>query len=207
MLPIETIITFALASCLLCLAPGPDNIFVLAQSALHGRKSGLMVTSGLCTGLIVHTTAVAIGIAAIFRSSILAFNLLKFIGVGYLLYLAWKSFRAKDSSLDSRNSIRDSRLYRRGVIMNVTNPKVSIFFLAFLPQFVSPDNGMVTLQILSLGFIFIISTFIVFGFIALMAGSLGEFFRRYPSSQSIMNKIAGTVFVGLAVKLLVSTKQ
>ncbi|BBO91319.1 LysE family translocator [Desulfosarcina ovata] len=203
MLPIETLAPFFMASILLALAPGPDNIFVLTQSALRGRVAGLLVTLGLCTGLIVHTTAVAFGVAVIFKASALAFTALKLFGAGYLLYLAWLIFRSSAETIAAgqRSELSYARLYRRGIIMNVTNPKVSIFFLAFLPQFADPARGSLTLQMLLLGGVFIVSTILVFGGIAFLAGSIGGWLNRSPRTQVIMNRLAGMVFVGLALKL------
>ena len=148
MIPIETLATFFAASLLLALAPGPDNIFVLTQSAVHGRKAGLTVTLGLCTGLIVHTTAVAFGVAIIFQASAFAFTALKLFGAGYLVYLAWHAFRAAAETIlaERGNGLSSIKLYRRGILMNVTNPKVSIFFLAFLPQFADPSRGPLNLS-------------------------------------------------------------
>lgn len=199
----ESLVAFTIASALLALAPGPDNIFVLTQSTLLGWKKGVLVTIGLCTGLIFHTFAVAFGIAAIFQASVLAFTILKTIGVAYLLYLAWQAFRASASRLDNEttNQLSAVKLYRRGIIMNITNPKVSIFFLAFLPQFTSPANGSVAVQVMILGLIFILMTFLVFSGIAMAAGSLGSLLNRSPKIQVYMNRIAGTVFGGLAFKL------
>jgi threonine/homoserine/homoserine lactone efflux protein len=203
LLPIETLAAFFAASILLALAPGPDNIFVLTQSALRGKGPGLVVTLGLCTGLIVHTTAVALGVAVIFQASALAFTALKLFGVGYLLYLAWQAFRAAATKIAAaRNGeLSLGRLYRRGILMNVTNPKVSIFFLAFLPQFADPARGSLTLQLLLLGGVFILATILVFGAIALLAGILGEWLNRSEKSQRVLNRVAGSVFVGLALKL------
>ena len=203
MMPIDTLAAFFTASILLALAPGPDNIFVLTQSALRGKMAGLLVTLGLCTGLIVHTTAVAFGVAVIFQASALAFTMLKLFGAGYLLYLAWVVFRASAEKIGTgrASGLSYGRLYRRGIIMNVTNPKVSIFFLAFLPQFADPARGSLTLQLLLLGGVFIVSTIIVFGGIALLAGAIGGWLNRSPRTQLIMNRLAGVVFVGLAVKL------
>ena len=203
MIPIETLVTFFLASVLLGLAPGPDNIFVLTQSALRGRTAGLLVTLGLCTGLVVHTTAVAFGVAVIFQASAVAFTALKLFGAGYLLYLAWHAFRASVAKISAgrENELGYGKLYRRGIIMNVTNPKVSIFFLAFLPQFADPARGSLTLQMLLLGGVFIVSTVLVFGSIALLAGSIGQWLNRSPKTQVVMNRTAGVVFVALALKL------
>jgi threonine/homoserine/homoserine lactone efflux protein len=208
LLPIETVATFFIASVILALVPGPDNIFVLTQSALYGKASGLWVTLGLCTGLIVHTTAVALGVAVIFQVSAVAFSVLKIVGACYLLYLAWQVFRASATRLKSGEDrgLSFSTLYRRGIIMNITNPKVSIFFLAFLPQFADPGRGALTLQIIMLGFIFIISTMLIFGSVALLAGALGEWLNKSSKAQLVLNKVAGTVFIGLALKLMTTQR-
>jgi len=204
MLSAEIISAFFIASVLLAIAPGPDNIFVLTQSALHGKLSGLMVVFGLCTGLLVHTGAVAFGVAVIFQASALAFTLLKFIGGGYLLYLAWHAFRASPEKINMHGGQENGVgiLYRRGIIMNLTNPKVSIFFLAFLPQFADPQRGPISLQMVVLGGIFIFATILVFGAIALIGGVLGDWLNRSERAQRTINRIAGTVFIGLALKLV-----
>ncbi len=208
MLPIETLVTFFTASIILGLAPGPDNIFVLTQSALRGKGAGIIVMLGLCTGLIVHSVAVAFGVAVIFQTSAVAFSILKFVGAGYLVYLAWQIFRVSPEKIrgDSVDSTNLWKLYRRGIIMNITNPKVSIFFLAFLPQFTTAANGSIALQIMLLGGLFIVATILVFSSIALLAGTLGDWLNRSTLAQNILNKVAGTVFLGLALKL-VTTKQ
>jgi len=208
MLSNETFSAFFLASALLAIAPGPDNVFVLTQSALHGKLSGLVVVFGLCTGLLVHTAAVAFGVAVIFQASTLAFTLLKIIGAGYLVYLAWQVFRATPEQIRMQSDQQKSlgTLYRRGIIMNVTNPKVSIFFLAFLPQFADPVRGPISLQMVALGGIFITATILVFGAIALIGGALGEWLNRSECAQRVMNWTAGTIFVGLALKLVTAER-
>jgi len=162
-----------------------------------------MVMLGLCTGLVVHTTAVAFGVAIIFQTSAIAFTALKFIGAGYLLYLAWHAFRAPAEKIQSESTtgINYRRLYCRGIIMNITNPKVSIFFLAFLPQFTDPQRGPMSIQILLLGGLFIVATILVFGTIALLGGTLGQVLNRSDRAQKILNRVAGTVFLGIALKL------
>ncbi len=207
-MPIETLSVFFAASVALALAPGPDNIFVLTQSALYGRSSGIMVTLGLCTGLLFHTTAVAVGVAVLFQTSAIAFNALKFLGAAYLLYLAWQAFRAGASDLSTGSATGSSfrKLYFRGVVMNITNPKVAIFFLAFLPQFADPNNGSLTLQLLAFGGLFIVAAFLTFGAISWGAGSLGEWLRESDRAQRIMNRVAGTVFIGLALKLVTTER-
>ncbi len=208
MIPLDVMATFFVASVLLGLAPGPDNIFVLTQSALSGRLAGLMVTLGLCTGLVVHTGAVALGVAVIFQTSVIAFTVLKLLGVGYLAYLAWQVFRAPATDLSgAESSTRNPwRLYRRGIVMNVTNPKVAIFFLAFLPQFADPERGSLTVQLIGFGGLFIFATVLVFGGVALLAGSLKTRFGRSQRTQRILNRVAGTVFATLAVMLFATER-
>ena len=203
MIPLESIAIFFTASVALALAPGPDNIYVLTQSAVQGRAAGLFVTLGLCTGLLVHTAAVSLGVAAIFAASAVAFNALKIVGAASLAYLAWRAFRAGASDLmPNRNAaIRSRHLYARGIIMNVTNPKVAIFFLAFLPQFADPSRGSLPLQMVVFGIIFIVAALLVFGSIAWFAGLLGERLGKSARAQIILNRVAGTVFAGLALRL------
>lgn len=208
MIPVETVVPFLIASVLLALAPGPDNIFVLTQSAVSGKRAGLAVVFGLCTGLIGHSLAVALGVAVIFQTSALAFSALKFVGAGYLVYLAWKAFHASASRIQNRSEERLSlaRLYRRGIFMNITNPKVSIFFLAFLPQFADPARGSIPLQIFQLGGFFILATILVFGSIAILAGSLGSWLNRSQRTQKILNTVAGTVFLSLAIMMALAKR-
>lgn len=201
---IDNLASFFLASLLLAASPGPDIIFVLTQSILQGPKAGLAVMAGLCSGLVVHTTAVAAGVAAIFHTSPAAYGALRTIGACYLLYLAWLAFRASAASTETscRKAVPLSRLYGRGIIMNITNPKVTIFFLAFLPLFAEPERGPVAYQIVGLGLLFITATILVFGFVALAAGSVGQWLNRTPAAWRIMNIIAGIVFILLAGGLL-----
>lgn len=208
MIPVDVLGVFFVAAIALGLAPGPDNIFVLTQSALYGRLAGFVVTLGLCTGLIFHSAAVALGVAAIFQTSAIAFTLLKFAGAAYLVYLAVQAFRSGSSKINGNSAPERSlpALYVRGIIMNVTNPKVAIFFLAFLPQFADPARGSVPLQILMFGGLFIIATILVFGGVALGAGSLGGYLKRSPSAQVWLNRLAGVVFVGLAVRLAIAER-
>ncbi|VEN73876.1 Threonine transporter RhtB [Candidatus Desulfarcum epimagneticum] len=208
MMPPDVMLTFVSASILLALAPGPDNIFVLTQSALRGKKAGIAVMLGLCSGLVVHTTAVALGVAALFQTSALAFSALKFMGAAYLAYLAWQAFRASPETMEGRGEMDAGlwRLYGRGIVMNITNPKVSIFFLAFLPQFADPARGSVAPQIFILGGLFILATLLVFGSVALMAGALGQWLARSPGVRKNMSRVAGMVFLGLAFKLAAATR-
>ena len=203
LIPLATAVAFFGAAVLLALAPGPDNLFVLMQSAMRGRAAGLLVVLGLCSGLLVHTAAVALGLATLFATSALAFNLLKVVGALYLVWLAWQAWHASAADAQAATAAAPSagQLYRRGIVMNVTNPKVSIFFLAFLPQFVAAERGGVGQQVLMLGAIFMLATLIVFSAIALAGGTLRERLLRSPRAQVTMNRVAAVVFVGLAARL------
>ena len=205
----QTILMFVLAATALALAPGPDNIFVLTQSALYGRVSGWWVTLGLCTGLLVHSALAALGIAALVASSVFAYNGLKLVGACYLLYLAWGAWRAKPvqvhedpSSTPSLPPDNQRAMYLRGLIMNVSNPKVGIFFLAFLPGFADAGTGPVAWRMLVLGGWFIGVTLVVFGTVAWGAGFVGRWLRHSPRGQVLINRVAALVFVGLAAHLL-----
>jgi len=205
---IETNLVFLGAALLLAFAPGPDNLFVLMQSASQGRKTGLSVVLGLCTGLIVHTAAVTFGLAAVFAASAAAFTILKFLGAGYMAYLAWQAYRAPVGLEMKQQRTTGSawRLYVRGIVMNLTNPKVVLFFLAFLPQFVRPELGSVALQLAWFGFLFIVATLIAFSLIAYLAGYIGERLRRSERAQQLLNRAAAFVFAGLAVRLVTSKR-
>jgi threonine/homoserine/homoserine lactone efflux protein len=165
--------------------------------------SGLIVTLGLASGLIVHTTAAAFGVAVLFQTSQAAFAMLKYAGAGYLVYLAWKAFTATETRLDSADAprIATRKLFLRGLIMNIANPKVTIFMLAFLPQFVDPNNGPIIGQFYQLGALMFLATVVVFGAVALAAGTLGGLLRGSPGVQLWLNRISGVIFVALALKL------
>ncbi|QMV75120.1 LysE family translocator [Comamonas piscis] len=210
----QSLLAFFGVAVLLALSPGPDNLFVLMQSIQRGWRVGIAVVVGLCLGVVVHTTAVALGLAAVFAASSIAFTVLKWCGAAYLAYLAWGAWRAPvaaDASAGGAAAGGSGRadiagkdllvMVRRGVVMNLTNPKVLIFFLAFLPQFADPNIGPVGPQIFVFGAVFILAAFLVFGAIALFSGAFGNLLLRSPRAQFWLNKITAVVFVGLAVKL------
>lgn len=205
---LETLITFFGVSLLLGLTPGPDNLFVLVQSAQRGWRAGMAVVLGLCVGLVVHTAAVALGLAAVFAASAVAFTLLKWCGAAYLAYLAWGALRAPAAvasgaapAAAAGTAPSARRMVVRGMVMNLTNPKVLVFFLAFLPQFADPARGPVALQLMVLGAVFILATLLVFGAIACFTGAFGALLQRSARAQTVLNRVAGLVFLGLAVRL------
>ncbi len=202
-MPIEVYAVFIFTSALLALAPGPDNIFVLTQSALYGKRSGILITLGLCTGLVFHTCLVAFGVATIMQTSDWALSVLKIIGATYLVYLAWQILNSQTQELSGKGVVlSDTNLYLRGIVMNVTNPKVSIFFLAFLPQFASSNYGAITPQIILLGTIFGAVSLFIFSGISILASKLGDLLKRKPNAQVYLSRMTALIFVVLAFNLL-----
>ena len=198
----ETIIAFVTASVVLSLVPGPDNIFVMSHSALKGWRIGFYTTLGLCTGLIGHTVLVAIGVSVIFQTSAIAFNGLKIIGAFYLLYLAWLSVQNKELNLGGTDKDSTNRSYYLiGVIMNLTNPKVALFFLVFLPQFVNSSNDNVSIQIFLLGLLFILSALCVFTSIAYLASFLEDILKKSKTVNKNLNILAALIYFALAINL------
>ena len=200
---LQASLAFFTVALLLALSPGPDNLFVLVQSATGGRRAGFAVVAGLMLGVMVHTLAVALGLAAVFAASDTAFTVVKLGGAAYLAYLAWQAWRAPASTTLGAQAthVPLPRMYGRGVVMNLTNPKVLIFFLAFLPQFADPARGGMARQILVLGVVFMLATFLVFGAIACFSGAFGALLQRSARAQRMLNRAAGLVFLGLAVRL------
>lgn len=214
MLSIDTLLPFFGLTVLLALTPGPDNIFVLIQSAQHGWRTGVLIVIGLCLGVLVHTSAVALGLAAVILASPMAFTILKLLGAAYLIWLAWGAWNAPSTAvaLSARDlaattgkgqwPARSLAMVGRGIVMNLSNPKVLMFFLAFLPQFANPAAGPVAPQIALLGLIFTAATLLIFGAIACFSGFFGEILQRSAVAQRILNRFASMVFVGLAARLV-----
>ena len=194
-------LTFAGASLVLAVAPGPDNLFVLAQSAVYGVRAGLTVVLGLCTGLVVQTICAACGVAAVVAAVPALFWGIRIAGACYLIYLAWMAWThaVSDSEGPQGTALTGMALWRRGVIMNITNPKVQIFFLAFFPQFVKPGTEGLDLiiQMIIQGVTFIGATLIVFSAVAWGAGALADRMRS-PRFQLWLNRTSAVIFLMLA---------
>ena len=174
---IETLLSFAFATSILAISPGPDNIFVLTQSIVNGKKYGLATVLGLISGCLVHTTLLAFGVSAIIKESENLFTAIKIFGALYLLYLAYNVYKSNANiSLSEENVPKKTtkQLFRQGFIMNVLNPKVSIFFLAFFPGFLFSESLHTVIQFYILGFVFMFVSFIIFSMIAILAGSISE---------------------------------
>lgn len=202
----STLASFIGISMLLTLAPGPDILYVIAQSITRGKRAGIATAAGLCTGLIAHTAAAVLGVSAILQQSVLAFTVLKYAGAAYLFFLAWKSLREKAPALAAEPLQQENgRLFRQGIYMNILNPKVGLFFLAFLPQFVDPHAGAAE-QMLGLGLLFMLQAMLIFSGVAVFAGSLG---RRILANQAIARKInytKGGLFALIGLKLALTDR-
>jgi len=202
---IENLLSFCLATLALALSPGPDNIYVLTQSLVNGPRSGLATTAGLISGCIVHTTLLAFGISLVIATSPVLFYGVKILGASYLLYLAWGVFRSKaeiliDPSEASAKSY--SSLFRQGVFMNLVNPKVMIFFLAFFPGFIWEPKGNTVMQFYVLGITFMLVSFLVFSTIALLAGSISGWLKGNKQVALVLKWLQILVFVGIAVYIV-----
>ena len=204
---ISNISLFITSSILLAIAPGPDNLFVLTQSMIYGRKSGFCITLGLCTGLIVHTLLVTFGVALLFKTSPFLFTIIKFAGVLYLLYLAIMHFyhmKRVDTPGDNQQLSLIS-LYKRGIIMNITNPKVSLFFMSYLPQFIDPSASSISLPLFILGLVFIFIALVLFFCISIIAGQIGSVLKKSQSINKGLHVTAGISLIILAIILLQSS--
>ena len=202
-----TFFYFLTASILLTLAPGPDNLYLLTKSLSSGAKNGVILSAGLVSGIIFHTFLVMIGVAAIIQNSSFAMNLLKIFGAAYLLFLAFKSFQAgrrgekiSIKKTDSQSAMFE--LYRRGVLMNVLNPKVLLFFLAFLPQFINLSSESASLQIIFLGVTFAVQAFLIFSALAIFAGKVRNLILKKKNLGQIFSYVEAAVLTLIAVSLI-----
>ena len=202
---LETLISFAIATSALAISPGPDNIYVLVQSITNGKLYGLVTVCGLITGCIVHTTLLAFGVSAIIKANENIFIAIKVLGAIYLLYLAYKVFKSStDIHLDINGAPRKSLkgLFVQGFFMNVLNPKVTIFFLAFFPGFLFSNTLSTVAQFYILGGIFMLVSFIIFSTIALLAGQIKIYTLNHKNSGVVFKWLQIMVFVGIAIFLL-----
>jgi len=200
-------ISFFLMSLVVALSPGPDNLFVLMQSAAFGRHAGFCVIGGISLGIIIQVILQISGLSLLITHSPTAFFILQCLGACYLLYLAYLSFRFASASNYEKKAIELSNkaLFRRGLLMNLSNPKAVLFLLSFLPPAVNTSLSISpSLQIALLGTMFLLSTWVVFGSIAFLAGSLKPFLVNHPKIEVNLQRLSGVVFVILAISLFLT---
>nr|WP_027409708.1 LysE family translocator [Anoxybacillus tepidamans] len=205
---IALMMSFLGVAILLTLMPGPDILFVIAQSLSQNRKAGIATALGLCSGLIVHIAAATLGVSALIYQSALAFAIVKYAGAAYLLYLAWQSLKESGEglTLGNQKTLEYKALYKKGIVMNLLNPKVSLFFLALLPQFVNSSLGHVPLQMFILGIIFLVQALVIFTVVSIFAEKLRNVLLTNQLIAKRIHLIKGMLLGLIAVQIAFSKK-
>jgi len=210
MLAPDTLLAFLAISAAVTVAPGPDNLMVLGQSLGRGRIAGFGIAVGCALGCFTHTLWATLGVSALLLASPNAFFALKLAGAAYLLWLGVQALRSGGIAAAERGgavALPWRRYVARGFIANAVNPKVALFFLAFLPQFARPEAGPASAQMLVLGAVFAAQTVVVFGAIAFAAGSIGRLLARRPRLGPWLDRVTGMIFIGLAANLLLGGRR
>lgn len=213
MFGIENYLGFISAGILLNLTPGSDTMYIITRSISQGQTAGLYSVLGITSGSLIHTLLASLGLSVLLASSPIAFMIVKYIGAAYLCYLGFKMLTSKNSNsvanrlskdqgVSSQKDIDGWQIYKQGVLTNVFNPKVALFFLAFFPQFIHASYAYGTLSFLILGLTFATTGLIWCSCLALLASKFSASLRENPSVEIILNKISGVVFMGLGIKLL-----
>jgi len=210
MVPLNDLLLFAGAALLMVLTPGPNMIYLISRSICQGRKAGVISLLGVIAGFLVHMFAAAIGLTALFLAVPLAYEVLKWVGAGYLLYLAWQAVKpGSRSPFEARNLPDDppGKLFLMGFLTNVLNPKIAVFYLSIFPQFVSPEHGSVFVQSIVLGCTQIAVSFTVNLIIALSAARLAAWFLRNPRWLAIQRYFMGFVLAALAIRIAAEQRR
>ncbi len=200
----EILVTFIVASMMLTVSPGPDIIYVLMQSISNGKKYGIATSAGLVSGIIVHTTLVAFGVSALIKESQTLFTIIKVFGAFYLFYLAYKVFKETSNVSINQQIVPQKKLtelYRQGFIMNVLNPKVSIFFLAFFPGFLFSSSLSTITQFYVLGIVFMLQAFLIFCLVSVLAGSIATYLNNNKATR-LFKWLQIIVFIGIGIFIL-----
>ena len=199
----NTLLLFMTAALALNVTPGPDMLYVVARSAGEGRAAGIISSLGIAAGSLVHTLAVALGLAGLLRAVPIAFEIVKWVGAAYLIWLGVRALRTRGPATERVAVTPASRraIFGQGMLTNVLNPKVALFFLAFLPQFVDPERGPVALQIVTLGLLFNTSGTLVNILVAVLASGAGSWSRRRFGESPLLRRVTGVLFIGLGVRL------
>ena len=207
MLTLAQVLSFLLAAILITATPGPDNLMVLGMGMSRGRRQGLAFGLGCALGCLSHTLLAVVGVSALIAASPLAFTLLKCSGGAYLIWLGVQALRSTAGArVKQAGASQESlpKLFFKGMFANAINPKVVLFFLSFLPQFVVPAQGGVGLQLGVLGLVFTVQAALLFGLLAGFAGTIGAWLNRKPRAGLWLDRLAGAVFVGLGLRMIAS---
>ena len=197
------LVLFLTASLVVIVAPGPDNILVLTRGISQGRKAAMASAAGASLGLVCHSLFAAAGLSALLAQSALAFTVVKYAGAAYLIYLGAKTLWSGEGFAVSGEdrAIRLRSVFAQGVASNVMNPKIAVFFLAYLPQFADPATGSMAPQLLLLGLAFALITWLIFSVLGYFSGSLGDLLGRRPRLSNVLRWFTGGVFIALGLRL------
>jgi threonine/homoserine/homoserine lactone efflux protein len=199
---------FITVSWALIVAPGPDMLYVITRGMTHGRRAGMLSAIGVICGILVHTTAAAFGLTLIFQTSAFAFMVVKYLGAIYLVYLGIRAWSEKNVfHLQSSTPVSSRRLFWQGVLSNVLNPKIAVFFLAFLPQFVDKESSQVTLQLIVLGLTFAFLGLVFLLVVGYSSGSIGGWITRRPRFAQFLGRLSGGILIGLGVRLALTERR
>lgn len=207
MLTLQQFLGFLAAALLITATPGPDNLMVLGMGMSKGRRQGIAFGLGCAFGCLSHTLLAVVGVSALIAASPTAFTLLKIAGGLYLMWLGYNAWRSSGAvKVGAVNAADESlaRLFFKGCFANAINPKVVLFFLSFLPQFVVAGNGSVGAQVAQLGLTFTLQAALLFGLLGYFSGALGQWLNRRPKAGVILDRVAGTVFIGLGLKIMLT---
>jgi len=201
----QDILTFLFAAILLNLSPGPDMVYILTRTVSQGRLAGFLSSLGICTGAMVHVFAAAIGISAILATSALAFSIIKYVGAAYLIWLGVRALMSGGKSLQPGSGgtkrLSNRRIFLQGALIDILNPKVAIFFLAFLPQFADPSRGSIFWQLIILGSVVVGIALIIEGLLVLTTGLISERLQGSTVFSKWIDRVSGVVLIGLGLRL------
>lgn len=204
MIPISDLLLFGLAALIMVLSPGPNMIYLISRSLSQGKKAGIISLLGIMCGFLFHILMVSFGLTAIFFAVPYAFVVVKFLGVGYLLYLAYNTVKSENKIFDADQNLKSDKplkLFNIGLLTNVLNPKMAVFYLSFFPQFIKPEYGSILSQSFQLGVIQVIISFSINFLIVISAAKMASWFSRKPIWLRIQKWFMGSVLTGLAVKM------
>ena len=206
---LDSLLIFIAAGLLLNITPGPDLLFIIGRSMSQGRAAGIVSALGIGAGCLFHITTAALGLSALMLALPFAYDLVRFAGAAYLVYLGLRALVSRQNALEVRAVERTSlgKIFRQGVITNILNPKVALFFLAFLPQFANPVNGPLAPQILLLGLIFTFNGTLVCVAVAMAASRLGEWLKSRYNLTAWLNRLTGGLFIALGIRLALMVRR
>jgi threonine/homoserine/homoserine lactone efflux protein len=210
MLPINDLLLFALAALGLVLSPGPNMIYIISRSITQGRRAGLLSLAGVLTGFLVHIFLVSFGLTAVFMAIPMAYEILRWLGIGYLLYLAWEAVKPGGTSpFETRNLTYDpdAKLFRMGFMTNALNPKVAVFYVSFFPQFTKPDYGSLLTQNMQLGLTQLLISATINFLIVLSAARMARWFQARPAYIRVQKWLMAGILSGLAVRMAIDKSK